>query len=116
MSVKIIIERKFKEPPFPENIRLINRLRIGAMRQKGYISGETLVNLEDNKEIIVISSWSHIDEWYTWSKGQERIKLEKELERFLVEPAKLRVYKLGADAIMEAFQNFVYDAQQSTKR
>ncbi len=34
MSVKIIIERKFKDAPNVEDIRTINDLRIKVMRQK----------------------------------------------------------------------------------
>ena len=58
MSVKIIIDRKFKEDPLPENFKDINKLRIKAMQQGGYISGETLIGLEDNRSVIVLSNWS----------------------------------------------------------
>ena len=45
MSVKIMIERKFKEAPVPENLQAIDELRINAMQQEGYVSGETFVYL-----------------------------------------------------------------------
>jgi heme-degrading monooxygenase HmoA len=66
MSAKIIIERKFKEAPTPENFRLINDLRRKGMRQKGYISGETLVNFDQN-HVVVLSTWASLDEFDDFS-------------------------------------------------
>ena len=34
MTVKILLERKFKEDPSLEEIKTINQLRIGAMQRK----------------------------------------------------------------------------------
>jgi heme-degrading monooxygenase HmoA len=114
MSVKIIIERKFKEAPVQENFRIINELRRNAMRQKGYVSGETLVNSEDGREVVVLSTWSDLDDWKTWSSSQERSKLENELTPYLEEPANVRSFTLGADAIKEAFDKFVHDADAAS--
>lgn len=63
MPVKIAIERKFKEDPFPEGLRAINKLKLKAMEQKGYISGEILVDLEDNQRVVVLSVWSSFFEY-----------------------------------------------------
>ena len=110
MSVKIIIERKFKEAPSQENYKSINKLRVSAMHQRGYISGETLVNLDDNREFVVISFWSNIDDWKNWLNSEERGDLENELVPHLEEPAKIRAFRIGADAIMEGFEQFIHDA------
>ncbi len=110
MSAKIIIERKFKEAPSPENYKSINKLRVSAMHQRGYISGETLINLEDNREFVVISFWSKIDDWKSWLNSEERSELENELAPHLEEPAKIRAFRIGADAIMESFEQFIHDA------
>ncbi len=37
MTVKILLERKFKEEPSLEEIKTINELRIAAMGKKGYV-------------------------------------------------------------------------------
>ncbi|MBW1920203.1 MAG: hypothetical protein JRI84_13255 [Deltaproteobacteria bacterium] len=47
MAAKIMIERKFKQEPLPENFQVINEIRRKAMGRKGYIGGETLVGYED---------------------------------------------------------------------
>lgn len=102
MSVKVIIERKFKEAPLPENFQVINKLRGGAIQQKGYVTGETLVNCEDNY-VVVLSTWASLDDWRTWSGSQDRAELEKELTPHLKEPLKTRLFITGADYIKEAF-------------
>ncbi len=89
MNVKIFVQRKLKKPLVQENLRAIEALRIGAMQQKGYVSGETLVNFEDRREVVVLSTWSDIDDFNTWSNSDEKIKLENELAPLLEEPAKI---------------------------
>ena len=104
MSFKIIIERKFKESPVSENLRNIENLRIKALRQRGYIGGETVVNFDDNREVLVISAWSTVDDWRTWLNSQERAKLENELSPHLEEPGKIRAFMPSADYAKEAFK------------
>ena len=48
MSIKILIERKFKEAATEANLKVIEDIRIKALRQRGYIGGETRVNVDDN--------------------------------------------------------------------
>ena len=89
MNVKIITQRKFKEPLVQENLIAIKALRISAMQQKGYVSGETLVNFKDRREVVVLSTWSDIDDFNTWLKSDEKIKLENKLTPLLDEPARI---------------------------
>ena len=110
MSVKIIIKRKFKRPLVQENLRAIEALRIPALKQKGYVSGETLVNSEDHREVVVLSTWSDFDVFNTWSNSQERAKLENELTPHLEGPAKISAFMLGADAINETFGKIIHDS------
>ena len=103
MGVKIMIERKFKEPASKEDLRAIDELRIKALRQKGYIGGETVVNCEDPKEVLVISAWSSLEDWETWAKDQERDVSEDRLASRLEEPAKIRSFIPSADYAKEIF-------------
>lgn len=103
MSVKIMIERKFKKATDDEDLRAIDELRIKALRQKGYIGGETVVNCDDPKEVLVISAWSSLEDWETWVKDQERDVLEDELASRLEEPAKIRAFIPSADYAKATF-------------
>jgi heme oxygenase (mycobilin-producing) len=50
-------------------------LRAAAMQNPGYVSGETLVNGENPHNVITISTWSDIDDWYAWETSPERAKI-----------------------------------------
>ncbi len=111
MSVKIIIKRKFRGPLVQENLSAIAALRIPAMQQKGYVSGETLVNFKDRREVVVLSTWSDIDGFNKWSNSEERAKLENKLAPHLEGPAQISSFMSGADAIDEMFEAIVHDSE-----
>ncbi len=111
MSVKIIIERRFKEPPVQENFQALDSFRVHALQQKGYVSGETLVNADNSREVVVISTWSDFDDFNTWANSKERAKLENELTPYLEGPAKITTFMLGADAIDEMFGKIIHDSE-----
>ena len=115
MAVKIITERKFKAPPRAEDIRVINELRIKAMAQKGYISGETLVETEDDRKIVVISVWSGLEQWKTWVNSEERREMEDELTQDLEEPAKIRPFLMGVDCLEELFEEAMLGSERQLK-
>ena len=95
MSVKILLERKFKETPSVQEIKAINEMRIGAMRRKGYISGETLIDSEDNRTMVVVSVWADTEAWKDWFASEERKKLEAEIDKYLEVSLKVRTFMLG---------------------
>ena len=97
MSIKVIIERKFKEAPSVEILRIIDEIRIKVLRKRGYIGGETIVNIDSDHEILVISLWSTVEDWNTWYETKEWKELEKELAPHLDGPVTIRVFMAGAD-------------------
>jgi heme-degrading monooxygenase HmoA len=97
MSIKILIERKFKNAVAPEMLQVLDEIRIKALRNRGYIGGETVVNVDDNREVIVISAWSSVEDWKTWYGTKEWKELEKKLSPQLQEPAKIRSFMPAAD-------------------
>ena len=111
MTVKILLERKFKEDPSLEEIKAINELRIGAMLRKGYVSGETLVDLNDHRRIVVISAWANKAGWEAWVNSDERRKLEAKLDKNLKQPPIIRIFMVGADYLGEVFEEVVHDSE-----
>jgi heme-degrading monooxygenase HmoA len=111
MSVKIIIERKLKESPVEEYFRVLEEIRMTAMDQEGYETGETLVDRDDNREVLVVSTWSSLDDWKRWVDSPDRKRLENKLAPFLDGPVKVRNFMLGADALKEAFERFIHDTE-----
>ena len=103
MSIKIVIERKFKEALVPEIFQIIDEIRIKALRARGYIGGETVVNVDDDREVLVFSAWSSVDDWRKWYDKNEWEELEKKLTPHLEESARIRAYAPGADYAKKAF-------------
>ncbi|MGD8847424.1 MAG: antibiotic biosynthesis monooxygenase [Desulfobacteraceae bacterium] len=92
MIVKVMIKRKIKEGKAREVFALLNKFRSDAMNQKGYICGETLINHDNPREILVISMWQDMDNWIGWRENPERKANEKLLERWLEEPTDYNSY------------------------
>lgn len=96
MTVKILLEREFKEDPTWEDLMKIKEFRIGALRYKGYFHGETLIDSENHRKIIVISAWDNIDSWKEWENSEDRRNLAAELQRKLKHPPITRFFILGS--------------------
>jgi heme-degrading monooxygenase HmoA len=95
MAIKVLIKRHIIDGKTDEALELLNNLRSQAMKQPGYISGETLVNHFDARSVTVISTWQTIEEWIEWQESDERAATEASLDNILEEAAKFEIYDLG---------------------
>ncbi|MGA9536445.1 MAG: antibiotic biosynthesis monooxygenase [Desulfobacterales bacterium] len=95
MLAKIFIKRQFITAKTREVIALLTKLRSAAMRQPGYISGETLTNYANQQHLCVIATWQSMEEWLQWKENPERKKLEAMLEIFQSGPTAYEEYFLG---------------------
>jgi heme-degrading monooxygenase HmoA len=90
--VKVLVERKIAGKNVGEIVRLLRQLRVQAMQQPGYISGETLHSVDDPNFYLVISTWESMEQWQNWFKNSLRQKLATEIDAFLESPTRLRVF------------------------
>jgi len=74
-------------------IAIIREIRDEIMKLPGYITGETLINTEDECNIIVISTWHHLENWEEWGKSETCKKLEGKEVPFLAKPLNKRAYQ-----------------------
>jgi pentatricopeptide repeat protein len=95
MAVKIFIKRYVKNGKTQEAVELLKDVRSHALKQPGYISGETLINHYDPCNITVVSTWQTIDDWIRWEESDERTAKENQLEGLQVGPADFEIYDLG---------------------
>ncbi len=95
MVVKVLIKRKIKEGKTREVFALLNKFRSQAMNQKGYISGETLINHDSPREILVISMWQDMENWLNWKENEERKANEALVVKYLDSPTEYATYVLG---------------------
>ena len=95
MAVKIFIKRYVKKGKTQDAVELLKDVRSQALKQPGYISGETLINHYDPCNIAVVSTWQTIDDWIRWEESDERSAKENQLEGLLERPADFEIYDLG---------------------
>jgi heme-degrading monooxygenase HmoA len=95
MAVKVFIKRYVKKGKTQEAAELLKDVRSQALKQPGYISGETLINHYDPCNITVVSTWQTIDDWIRWEESDARSAKENQLEGLQEGPADFEIYDLG---------------------
>jgi len=91
--VRIIIERRLKTGKEHEMWTLLQEFRSKAMRQPGYVSGETLVGHSDPSLWVVISTWLTAELWQAWANNPVRQEVAARVAPLLIAPAKTTVLK-----------------------
>ena len=95
MAVKILIKRKFKNGNMRAASRFLINNRTGAMKQPGYISSETLRNIDDQDQIVVLSMWEDMEAWQAWKNSDTRKANEEEIKEYLEGETVYEHYSLG---------------------
>jgi antibiotic biosynthesis monooxygenase (ABM) superfamily enzyme len=93
MAIEVIIKRKVKAGHQAKLlVPLILKLRAMALNQPGYISGETLSNIENPEECLVIGRWESVEDWNRWLNSNDRDEINKRIESLIGEQTEYRVY------------------------
>jgi heme-degrading monooxygenase HmoA len=90
--VKVLLERTIKGKHVGDIVRLLRQMRVLAMQQPGYISGETLHAVNDPNHYLVISIWESMDHWQGWFNNEERRKLQVKIDDYLESPTVMRLF------------------------
>ena len=81
--IRVVIERYCKPGKEAQLRDLLKELRMAAMSQYGYISGETLCELDNPSLFIVISIWATLDAWRAWEVSQRRLLIEERIDSLI---------------------------------
>ncbi len=92
MAAKILIERKIKPDQLGDFLELSLQIRSIAMRQKGYISGETLGSVDNDGTYLVISSWRSLEDWKAWERNSERAEIAIKIDNLLDGASSVKIY------------------------
>ena len=92
MSVKVIIKRSINEEMSEFLASLLEELRTNAIRQPGYISGETLKCVDGPAEIMVISTWNSIVDWKRWFSTRERTDIQSKIDTLIGKETQYQIY------------------------
>ncbi len=92
MAVKIMIKRRVAMDKEADLVPLIKQLRTLATAQPGYISGETLRNMNSPEEYLVIGTWQSVDEWKAWESSAQRSEIQDKINSLLEEKTECEIY------------------------
>ncbi len=92
MTVKIIIKRTVPDDKEKELMPLLKELRNLGVNQPGYISGETLKNVDNPNEVMVISTWRSAADWNEWVRNDRRKEIQDQIDFLLQATTEYNVY------------------------
>ena len=96
MAIEVLIRRETKQGVNAKALLPhIIELRSHAVKQPGYISGETLFSLERPEECLVISRWTTLEQWQQWNRTARRIELDEGMAELLGTGPEYKVYGVG---------------------
>ncbi|MBM4270658.1 MAG: antibiotic biosynthesis monooxygenase [Deltaproteobacteria bacterium] len=93
MTVKILIKRKVTADKSSKLQDLIMQLRSLVVKQPGYVSGESLKNIDKPDEYLVISTWNALDAWKKWLASKERADIQEKIDALLGQKTEYEVYE-----------------------
>ncbi|MCX5855583.1 MAG: antibiotic biosynthesis monooxygenase [Deltaproteobacteria bacterium] len=90
--IRVMIERQC-QPGKEKQLRdLLLELRSAGMRQRGYITGETLREADNPSIFMVISTWITLEAWKAWQTARQRLLIEEMMDSLLTAERKVRVF------------------------
>ncbi len=99
MSIRVLMIRRAVRVPkgmdatiLPHLSEMLIELRAMAFDQPGYITGETLRNVDDPNEYLVISTWKSLEDWHRWFANEKRAELEGKVDALLGSPTTYKVF------------------------
>jgi heme-degrading monooxygenase HmoA len=95
MAVKILIRRNVPEDKARKMIPLFREMRSMANQQPGYITGETMRNLEKPDEFLVISTWETSEDWKRWVQSAERQQIQGQIDTLLGGKTEYEIFHYG---------------------
>jgi heme-degrading monooxygenase HmoA len=85
--IRVVLEHRARDNESARRlVEVIREIRAEAMKQPGFITGETLVNVDNPCQILVISTWQRPEEWKAWDQSEKRIEMKGEILELLAEP------------------------------
>ena len=93
MAVKALIERKVKAGHENMVWEMLRDLRGQAVRQKGYLYGETWRSLDNPRIFLVSSTWGSRDHWESWLDDKFRRNMDLRISAFLRTGTTIKIYE-----------------------
>ena len=91
-----MIERYLREGMEADYYRASRQLKQKASHMKGYISGEMLVDPENQQKCLILATWDNLESWQNWAKTDVRIFARDSIRVMLTEDEKISVYQAAS--------------------
>lgn len=82
--VRILIERRIRKGAGVEYERTQRELRFEALREHGYLTGETWRDMDDPDHYVVVSTWRSRRDWDGWAACEARQRVLERLAALVV--------------------------------
>jgi heme-degrading monooxygenase HmoA len=89
--IRVLIERWLIEGAETSVHDACRGIRQEAIKKPGYVSGETLRDVNDPSRYVVISSWHSREHWDAWVNSEERSRADEQFRAALAEPERITV-------------------------
>ncbi|MCP4753900.1 MAG: hypothetical protein GY866_23700 [Proteobacteria bacterium] len=95
MAVRILILRTITKDQEAAVRPLLKELHAIALRQPGYISGESLIYFDNPEDHLVISSWESRKYWEDFLEDDKSTELHNRVNQILARETQYRIYYKG---------------------
>lgn len=92
MTIRVLMKRQVSDNKVEALRELTDNLRVLAMDQPGYISGETLKRVDQPGVSLVISKWKSQEAWKNWFKMPERASVQQKIDELLAMETEYQIY------------------------
>jgi heme oxygenase (mycobilin-producing) len=93
MTIKVIIVREAPQGREQELKSLLLELRSAALLQPGFITSETLTNIDNSCEVVVVSTWCSREHWENWLFSELRSKKHEPIDNLTNSPTFIEIYE-----------------------
>lgn len=93
MAVKVIVTRRYPKDLEISLHPFLQDLYILITKHGGYMSGETLVCVENPKEHLMISTWDSLEDWEKYNNSAPVNEIRNKIDSIIGERTLRRVYK-----------------------
>ncbi|MSP77944.1 MAG: hypothetical protein EXR67_00010 [Dehalococcoidia bacterium] len=97
MAVWLFVERKIIPGTQEEVVELLRELRSKAVRQQGFVSGRTLVDMYSPAIVMTVTQWADIASWEAWSKNPDRLETTRRMDPYVQGRAVVRLWRDDVD-------------------
>lgn len=95
-----MIKRTIPKSAERDVVSLIMRLRTMAAMEPGYVSGETLRNVDDHDKYLVISTWQSADDWKSWRYSKERADIQSKIDALTGSETDYEIYQYPEKSVV----------------